>query len=90
MKTVSKNFLEKSSKFDDDEANEPSDFEIWLSIKNSLDKWRNRELLVANDSLLSRKRRNEESVCYDQIGCFRSNGAFDYLNTLPGKINFLI
>lgn len=32
----------------------------------------------------SRKRRDEESICYHNFGCFRDEGAFDYLNMLPG------
>ncbi len=34
----------------------------------------------------SRKRRDEESVCYGRKEfCFKDKGPFDYLDTLPGK-----
>lgn len=33
----------------------------------------------------SRRKRDEESVCYKSFGCFRDEGAFDYLDTLPGE-----
>lgn len=33
---------------------------------------------------LRRAKRDEESVCYEEFGCFRDEGPFDYLDTLPG------
>jgi hypothetical protein len=32
-----------------------------------------------------RRRRDEEMVCYRNFGCFRDEGPFDYLDTLPAS-----
>ncbi|GAB6025976.1 hypothetical protein CHUAL_011945 [Chamberlinius hualienensis] len=37
---------------------------------------------IQKNSLVRRKR-DEEVVCYDDLGCFRDEGPFDYLDTLP-------
>lgn len=42
--------------------------------------------LSASKNKKSRKRRDEESVCYGRKEfCFKDKGPFDYLDTLPGK-----
>lgn len=40
---------------------------------------------AAAGSAKSRRRRDEESVCYHNFGCFRDEGPFDYLDTLPAS-----
>lgn len=33
--------------------------------------------------------RDEEMICYDNFGCFRDEGPFDYLDTLPASPDFI-
>ena len=39
-------------------------------------------LLILNTSFF-RGKRDEEVVCYTDVGCFRDDGPFDYLDMLP-------
>ena len=40
--------------------------------------------LIMN-SELNRVKRDEESICYGNLGCFRDEGPFDYLDMLPSS-----
>lgn len=84
----------------DDEEDPESNMKMWKAIAESLRQWQERKLRAAankseahsanvhsSDSpKKSRKRRDEESVCYGRKEfCFKDKGPFDYLDTLPGK-----
>ena len=38
---------------------------------------------ISFDFLYNRVRRDEEIVCYADVGCFRDDGPFNYLDMLP-------
>lgn len=70
--------------------------QVWSSIASSLAKWsdskkaRYRRLLELraaknNTHRRHRRRRDEETVCYKNFGCFKDEGPFDYLDTLPAS-----
>ena len=40
---------------------------------------------ILNFILKIRKRRDEEIVCYADVGCFRDDGPFNYLDMLPSS-----
>jgi hypothetical protein len=69
---------------------------VWSSIASSLAKWsdtkkaNNKKKLQQNmiqngTHRRHRRRRDEEMVCYRNFGCFRDEGPFDYLDTLPAS-----
>lgn len=66
---------------DDDSGGEPNDFQIWSAIAKSLARWQERKTRKAHKSHVHR--RAEEIVCYQLVGCFRDEGPFNYLDTLP-------
>ncbi|XP_076345892.1 pancreatic triacylglycerol lipase-like [Tachypleus tridentatus] len=61
----------------------PNDFKIWNAIVTSLTRWRElRKRKITHHSHVHK--RDEEVVCYTQYNwCFRDEGPFDYLDTLP-------
>ncbi len=75
--------------FDDDEA---KDQKLFLDVWNSIREWRERrrekeeraaKISAGDGHVLSRKRRDEEVVCYGDLGCFRDEGPFNYLDMVP-------
>ena len=40
-------------------------------------------ILSLNSKWHFREKRDEEVVCYGDVGCFRDDGPFDYLDMLP-------
>ncbi|CAG2182128.1 unnamed protein product, partial [Oppiella nova] len=73
-----------------------SDFLVWSTIATSLAKWsdtkkaktrKHYEERAAKNRThrRHRRRRDEEMVCYKNFGCFRDEGPFDYLDTLPAS-----
>ncbi|CAG2120781.1 unnamed protein product, partial [Medioppia subpectinata] len=74
------------------------DLDVWSTIATSLAKWSdtkkakwrklNQERAAAKNRTTHRRhrrRRDEEMVCYKSFGCFRDEGPFDYLDTLPAS-----
>ncbi|KAG8195855.1 hypothetical protein JTE90_008547 [Oedothorax gibbosus] len=62
---------------------EPSDYEVWSAIVASMARWE--EMKRRKSENHTRHKRAEEVVCYRGFGCFRDEGAFDYLDTLPAS-----
>ncbi|KAF8777794.1 Inactive pancreatic lipase-related protein 1 like protein [Argiope bruennichi] len=62
---------------------EPSDYEVWSAIVSSMAKWEEMKKRKAHKHHV--RKRSEEVVCYRGFGCFRDEGAFDYLDTLPAS-----
>jgi len=71
-------------------------WKVWSSIATSLAKWSDtkkasdrkkfQQFLQTNQThRRHRRRRDEEMVCYRNFGCFRDEGPFDYLDTLPAS-----
>ncbi|RWS24935.1 pancreatic triacylglycerol lipase-like protein, partial [Leptotrombidium deliense] len=60
-----------------------SSMKQWHSLKHK--KLLNRHRAVRSLKVRRRIRRDEEEVCYENFGCFRDEGPFDYLDTLPAS-----
>ncbi|KAG1683085.1 Pancreatic triacylglycerol lipase [Nymphon striatum] len=73
------NKLEQSKKeLNLDEAEDIEEFRVWTSVVDSVAKWKKNKKRKGK-----RVKRDEEVVCYQELGCFRDAGFFDYLDTLP-------
>ena len=67
-----------------DEENDEKLFnDVLISIKLWQDQKTRKEKRLNDGSVLTRHRRDEEVVCYGDLGCFRDEGPFDYLDMLP-------
>ncbi|KAI1290044.1 Pancreatic triacylglycerol lipase [Halotydeus destructor] len=63
-----------------------SDYILWSSVVNSVRSWKHRRRLIRPRH---RVKRDEEVICYRDVGCFRDEGPFDYLDTLPQSPDLL-
>jgi hypothetical protein len=74
---------------DDDYDDEAMDEKLFSDVVNSMRAWKERQEQRRRKSdgaamgILSREKRDEEVVCYGDLGCFRDEGPFDYLDMLP-------
>ncbi|XP_030768276.1 uncharacterized protein LOC115891834 isoform X2 [Sitophilus oryzae] len=61
---------------------ELNDVEVYRAVVKSMDDWqRKRDQKKATN----RTKREEPSVCYEELGCFEASGPFGYLDMLPSK-----
>ncbi|CAG0880518.1 unnamed protein product [Cyprideis torosa] len=59
---------------------EPDEETLFAAVVSSLAEWSWRRWIKATNR---RVKRDEEVVCYQELGCFRDEGPFDYLDLLP-------
>ncbi|XP_065173787.1 uncharacterized protein [Atheta coriaria] len=56
------------------------DAEIYRAVVQSMNEWQSK-----HNQLKHRRKRDEPSVCYPELGCFEASGPFGYLDMLPSK-----
>jgi hypothetical protein len=58
-----------------------------LSLSNAICHYSNKLNIFSNKCIFfsTRKRRDEEIVCYGDLGCFYDDGPFNYLDMLPAS-----
>jgi len=65
-------------------GDELNDGKILEDVLISIGEWKDRQQRKILDQLFhSRQKRDEEVVCYGDLGCFRDEGPFNYLDMLP-------
>lgn len=61
----------------EDEVEDVEQLLVWKSVVDSVSE------LKAKKKGRKREKRDEEVVCYSELGCYKDVGFFDYLDTLP-------
>lgn len=56
---------------------------LFQYITSHISGWNQRKLCNVSIRYRHRSRRNEAMVCYNELGCFRDEGPFNYLDLLP-------
>lgn len=73
---------------------EPSDIEVLQAVVHSMAEYYDRQASKTLKSIQTQlepnkvhhlEKRDEEVACYGELGCFRDEGPFDYLDTLPAS-----
>ncbi|XP_050735833.1 TRIO and F-actin-binding protein-like [Eriocheir sinensis] len=64
-----------------EKEDEVGDKELYEAVVKSMAEWHLRRLAKMRQG--HRQKRDEEVVCYKDLGCFRDEGPFDYLDLLP-------
>ncbi|XP_050533070.1 pancreatic triacylglycerol lipase-like [Daktulosphaira vitifoliae] len=62
-------------------ADEMMDLQIYKSVVQSMEEWRQR------NSESKRHKRAEAKVCYPEVGCFDESGPYGYIGTVPNPPN---
>ncbi|XP_042231028.1 uncharacterized protein LOC121872363 [Homarus americanus] len=65
---------------EEERLDEEDDVKIYKAVVDSMAQWELQKIKKMNRRRL---RRDEEVVCYMDLGCFRDEGPFDYLDMLP-------
>ncbi|XP_069173439.1 uncharacterized protein [Procambarus clarkii] len=68
------------SLWEEEKVDQEDDLRIYEAVVTSMAQWELHKLSKMNRK---RVRRDEEVVCYPDLGCFRDEGPFDYLDMLP-------
>jgi len=69
---------------DAEAQDERNDGQILKDVLFSISEWKDRQQRKLLHQLFhSRRRRDEEVTCYGDLGCFRDEGPFNYLDMLP-------
>jgi len=66
---------------EEESKDEMNDIEIFKAVITSIAAYQIR--VLRKQLSRGRSKRDEEMVCYKDLGCFRDDGAFDYLDVLP-------
>ena len=64
-------------------SDEEKDAKILVDVIASIAEWKDRQQRKILHYLFHRQKRDEEVVCYGELGCFRDEGPFNYLDMLP-------
>ena len=64
-------------------TDEEKDAKILVDVIASIAEWKDRQQRKLLHYLFHREKRDEEVVCYGDLGCFRDEGPFNYLDMLP-------
>ena len=64
-------------------TDEERDGKILVDVIASIAEWKDRQQRKLLHYLFHRQKRDEEVVCYGELGCFRDEGPFNYLDMLP-------
>ena len=64
-------------------SDEEKDAKILVDVIASIAEWKDRQQRKLLHYLFHRQKRDEEVVCYGELGCFRDEGPFNYLDMLP-------
>ncbi|XP_017771250.1 PREDICTED: uncharacterized protein LOC108558749 [Nicrophorus vespilloides] len=68
---------------EEERLDELRDAEIYDAVVVSMNEFHRRQ--TRNGQHRKRVRREDPSVCYDDVGCFAASGPFSYLDTLPSS-----